>query len=234
MNAHAPSCRPRTVCHHIICRHRVEIEVWPQSAELYFRDERYCNPANTQFRFAATVYNAPDDAVAWSVYALDGKPGLGTIDASGQYCAPDKGGLTSGYTEVVVAAAQADPLRRAEAYVTVVGLGPEPLPPPIIMLLPRKVTLYYRDGYNNGFIDESNTMQMFEALVQNSSAGITWLIDNLPAPGADNSRFYLYKVPSSGPDKAVTITAKIGGPPAASDSAKVVLVNYKWPDVILA
>jgi hypothetical protein len=227
-------CTPRTFSHHITCQHQVEIEVWPKNAEVNFRDERYCNPTNTQVRFYATVFNASGCVVDWRVYALDGTPGLGIVDASGEYTAPETGFLTSGYTEVVVATSKDDPMRSAAAYVSVVGFGPEPQPVATISLLPRRASIYYREFYNNSFIDESNTMVMCEAIVHNSTTGIVWKIDNAAAPDATSSRFYCYKAPLSGSDKTVIISADLNGSLSASAQAIITVVNYKWPGVILS
>ena len=48
---------------------------------------------------------------------------MAPFDPTGLYRAPDKGTLPTGTTDVVVATARADPLRKAFAWVTLVGLG---------------------------------------------------------------------------------------------------------------
>ena len=78
------------VYHHIVCRHQVEIEVWPPRAEVHFRDDWTANVATTQVRFEAQVYNSTQGYV-WDVRDINGGPGQGTIDASGLYRAPPKG-----------------------------------------------------------------------------------------------------------------------------------------------
>src|ERR1035438_1833931 len=144
MRTHRPPCRFRRFDHWMVCQHQVEIEVWPATAEVYFHDERYADPVNTQVRFDAAVYNAPNCEVKWEVRALDGSPGQGQVDSTGLYTAPDKDGLNSGLTQIVVATAVADPKRQAFAYVTLVGRGPEPPPVVTVLILPQRVNLYYR------------------------------------------------------------------------------------------
>jgi hypothetical protein len=221
--------------HHIICEHQIEIEVWPAFAEVYFQDEAHCNPANTQVSFDAIVYNAPRSAVLWKVCDLEGGPGMGSIDASGVYTAPPKGALLNGATEVVVAAAADDPFREARAFVTLIGRGPEPPPPPSIMVLPKRTNLYYRAGENDDYIDRSNTEQVFRALVANSDSSIDWQVDHVTVLSGDMSYLFCYTPPSpaldSGDDTVVTITAMLSSQNSVKDEAKVVLVNYNWPGI---
>ena len=127
----------------VVWRQRVEVALQPPRAQLYFQDERWIDPIDTQLRFEALVHNS-DRGVTWQVLAPDGGPGQGTIDAAGLYRAPDKGGLASGTTDVVVATARADPLRKAFAWVTLVGLGPLPAPPPEIAIWPKLVVSVLR------------------------------------------------------------------------------------------
>jgi len=77
-----PHLRPH-VCHHVICQHRIEVEVWPAAAEVSLRDERYAQPLEAHVQFSASVYNSPSNRVTWQVLDLDGGPGAGTIDAAG-------------------------------------------------------------------------------------------------------------------------------------------------------
>src|SRR5256885_3599147 len=90
------------VYHTIVCRHQVEIEVRPASAEVHFADDWTANPAGKQARFEAAVFNS-DQGCLWEVHQRDGSPGLGSIDGTGLYMAPPKGGVPSGTTEVIVA-----------------------------------------------------------------------------------------------------------------------------------
>jgi len=222
-------CGRPTVIHRFVCRHRVEVEVWPAGAELVFRDERYAHSVNTQVQFDATVFNAPTNRVIWQVHGLDGGPGAGTIDASGLYIAPAKGSLPYGFTEVVTAVSVDDPFRRAHAQVVVFGLGPEPLPPPRVEVHPSRARLYYRTGHHNDHIDESNKMQLFRALLFHADpAQLVWEKNAVPvATGPE----YLYKVVDTDPsdfDITVRLTAAAG----VEDRAKVSLLNYSWPGIV--
>ena len=224
----------RRMCHHhhIICEHQIEIEVWPACAEVYFQDEAHCDPANTQVRFDAIVHNAPSCAVLWKVCSLGGGPGMGSIDASGLYTAPPKGDLLNGDTEIIVATAADDPFRQARAFVTLIGRGPEPPPPPSIMVLPKRANVYYRTGENNDYIDKSNTRQVFRALVANSDSSVDWQVNHTTVLAADPSHLFCYTpTANSGSDTVVTITAMLSSQNAVKDEAKVVLVNYKWPGI---
>jgi hypothetical protein len=217
----------------MVCQHQVEIEVWPASAEVYFRDERYANPVNTQARFEAAVYNAPNCEVKWEVRALDGSPGQGQVDATGLYTAPDKDGLNSGLTEIVVATATADPTRQAFAYVTLVGRGPEPPTPAILLILPQRVNLYYRQGGDSDWIDDSNKVQVFRAVVRNSSSSLNWFVGASAVPEAEHGPlFYFEPAASSGPDTFIPIRAQLATDATVQSEAKVVLVNYNWPGIV--
>ena len=163
------------VYHHLVCRHQVEVEVWPARAQLNFQDERSVNPINTQIRFEAIVYNSRSH-VSWEVRDLAGNPGAGSIDASGLYRAPPKGSLASGSTDVIVATSSEDPLRKAFAWVTLIGEGPWSVPAPSITIWPKRVTLYYPTGADNAYIDDSNKTRIFNATLCNSpTTQIEWL-----------------------------------------------------------
>jgi len=210
-----------------VWRHRVEVMVSPEQATIYFHDERWTDPANTQIRFEAVVLNA-DTGVTWQVLAADGTPGAGTIDATGLYQAPDKGALASGTSELVVATARADPLRKAFAYVTLLGLGPLPAPAPAIEIWPKTRTLYYASGDDNAYIDDRNKMQLFQAYPKNNPGpGVTWLVDGAAQPG--NDVWFLYQAPVTGSDALHSVTAQIPGMPQVADTAKVMVINYLWP-----
>lgn len=224
------------VVHHIVCQHQVEIEVWPAEVEVYFQDERHVDPLNTQVRFDAVVYNAPSGKVDWSVQRVDGGPGAGSIDPTGLYFAPPKGALPHGTTDIVVATAADDPLRKAFARVSLVGEGPEPPAEPKLEIYPRQVYLYYRynqlAGQYNEYIDESNKMQLFRALIRNSdSTQVNWKVDGGVAPGAGNEPWYLYKAPDFGSTREVTIEASLQADPGIQSEARVIQINYRWPDI---
>lgn len=224
---HPPAFR---VVHHMVCRHQVEVAVQPPSAELYFHDERWTDPIDTQFRFEAVIYNS-DRGVIWQVLAPDGGPGHGTIDATGLYQAPDKGTLASGTTDVVVATSRADPLRKAFAWVTLVGLGPLPAPAPRIEIWPKLITLYYWNNDDNAYIDDSNKKWVFRAYPRHlANAAVTWSTTvGAIAGGSPDSTFGTYTAPSSGNIAEATVTAALAADPSVTDSATVVLLNYNWP-----
>jgi len=215
------------VYHHLVSRHQVEIEVWPPRIELNFQDERSVNPINTQTRFEATLYNS-GAGVEWEVRDIDGSAGKGSIDASGLYSAPNKGTLPSSFTEIVIATAREDPLRKAYAWVTLVGLGPEPAPAPTVDIAPKQVNLYYPSGFNNNYMDDCNKMRLFKAVARNSaSSAIEWLVDGVLQAGT--SPWFLYKVSGPGSTKVVTVRARLQSQPAIFDDAEVLQLNYIWP-----
>lgn len=235
-HSHLQCHRPRRFDHRLVCQHQVEIELWPAEAEVYFSDERDIDLVNTQVRFDAAVYNAPDCRVAWSVRAPDGSPGRGQIDATGLYVAPDKNGLVSGFTDVIVATAVADPMRQAFGCVTVVGRGPRPVPTPSILLLPQRIVLYHRTGHN-AYIDESNSEHIFMAIVRHSTDSVDWLIGGAVKLANDSTRLFGYNpavMPAPvGPDGTVTIAARLTTNAAVIGSAKVFLADYDWPGIVL-
>jgi hypothetical protein len=214
----------------MICRHQVEVAVQPPSAELYFHDERWIDPIDTQIRFEAVVYNS-DRGVTWQVLAPDGAPGRGTIDATGLYQAPDTGTLASGTTDVVVATARADPLRKAFAWVTLVGLGPLPAPAPRIEIWPRLVTLYYWSNDDNAYIDDSNKMWVFRAFPSHAaSPAVNWSTTlGSIVPGSPDSTWGSYTAPNTGGTAEATVTVALAADPTVTDDARVVLLNYNWP-----
>lgn len=243
-----PPCAPLHIVHEVQCRHQIEVEVWPPRAEVYFRDERYVDPANTQVRFEAAVYNGASGRVAWQVLDLNGNPGVGTIDAGGLYKAPPKGSpptdLPHGLTEMIVARAVDDPLRSAYAWVTLIGDGPLPAPVPRLEIAPKQTYLYYPDPSshlsspysNNQFIDVSNKMQLFRASLRDSPAAtINWRINGTIRQTASDPFFLLNLLTpalsfGSGPDgQVVRIEAELASVPAIRAEARVVLINYYWP-----
>jgi hypothetical protein len=235
----APTFRPAfRVVHHMVCRHQVEVAVQPPRAELYFRDERWIDPINTQLRFEAVVYNA-DRGVIWQVLAPGGGPGAGTIDATGVYRAPNMGALVSGTTDVVVATARADPLRKAFAWVTLVGLGPLPAPAPRIEIWPKRVTLFYPDSPDYNYIDDSNKRQVFRAFPAHTlNPRVQWLVNGTPQfPPVGTDPWFTYSAPADGSSypangasyEEVTVVAQLAAYPGVQDDAKVVLRNYAWP-----
>jgi hypothetical protein len=249
MRPRPPSNHPfiRPVFHHRIeCTHQVEIELWPAVAEAYFLDERYSDPAAAQIRFDAVVYNSPSRGVRWEVQTLSGGPGLGTIDTSGLYTAPKWKADLGGTTEIVVATAADDPLRKAFARVTLLGRGPEAAPDPRLELFPRHCCLYVQetngDGDDcNGYIDASNKRQLFRVEIFKAPAPsdsvLVWKVTlgastTQVASGVD---WYLYRAPNaiSAPTLA-TVTVELqrvsNHAVIASDAATVLLVDYRGPN----
>jgi hypothetical protein len=219
------------IIHHIICQHQIEIGISPGATEVYFGDERYSDPANTQARFTATVYNAPTGHVSWSVRNLAGGPGVGFIDQSGLYLAPPKGTLSHGTTDVILATSSDDPLRKAFAFVTLIGVGPEPLPTPSVDIFPKYAYLYYPSDHQNKYIDTSNTMQMFRATLRKlRSASFVWKEDGTMRQ-AGPEELFLYEVHGSGTQKTVKISVEVAGQSGVIATATVVILNYNWPPV---
>ena len=227
--------------HHVVCQHRVEVEVSPAEAAVCFLGERYAQPMEAVVQFAATVFNAPSNRVTWRVLDLNGVERPNAIDAAGLYAAPPKGTLPFSLTEIVVATSVDDPFRQAFAKVAVVGLGPEPKPDPVVMVYPRSVDLYYPANQpgtaeHNEYIDSSNTIQLFRALVVNGDpALLKWTTDD-GAPGGVGPEF-LYQArdyPAAtdyGPFRLVHVTATLTGANPASDGATISLLNYSWPGI---
>ncbi len=211
----------------IVCRPQAEIEVWPPRAQVNFSDDWTANPATSQVRFEAQVYNSSQGHI-WEVHAIDGGPGHGTIDASGLYHAPAKGALTSGTTDLVVASARADPLRKAFAWVTLTGVGPRPAEAPALTLFPRSRNLYYRQGANNDMIDDCNKRCQFQAVTFNTGAQVEWFV-NGGSQGVGS--WFLYQTPSSGGADVVTVRAQLQGNTGVFDEAKISQLNYDWPGV---
>jgi hypothetical protein len=218
--------READVYHHVVWRHRVEIEVWPAHAEINFQDEWTANPIDTQVRFESQVYNSTQGCL-WEVRDINGNPGQGTIDASGLYRAPPKGALASGTTEIVVASAREDPLRKAFAWVTLIGVGPRPVTPPEVTVWPKRVNLYYAQGANNDYIDDCNKRCEFSSTAYDTSAQTEWLVDAV-LQGVVGPTF-VYGAPNSGGAAMVTVRAQLQGQPAVFDEATVFQRNYNWP-----
>lgn len=230
--AHPYRCEP-VIHHHIVCRHQIEIEVGPAQVEVYFSDERYVDPINTQVRFAAHVYNAPNNSVTWRVVNLLGGPGAGTIDGSGLYLAPPKGSLPHGHTDLVIATAKADPKRRAVAKVTLIGEGPEPAAEPVLEVYPTVAHLYYQDGpyVHNQYIDPSNKHQQFRTLVRNSPhTSVTWSI--VSGPGSISNTGFYYAPHQGTSPILVQVQAQLNHDAAITAQARVVLLNYSWPGIV--
>jgi hypothetical protein len=224
---HLPPARPMVteVVHHVTLRHQVEVEVWPARAQLYFADERWTDPINTRLRFEARIFNSRQ-GVRWEVRDPAGNPGAGSIDATGLYRAPDKGTLASGTTEIVIATSLEDPLRKAYAWMTLLGVGPLPKPEPRVEIRPHVATLYYWSGNDNPYMDATNKMQLFRAEIQHSPSAIEWLVNMAPA---GNGPWFHYVAPNAGANTKVMVRARLQAAPNVYDEAWVDILNYTWP-----
>jgi hypothetical protein len=224
------SCASACIHHHVVCRHQIEIEVWPAAAEVYFQDERYADPVNTQVRFEAAVYNAPTDRVLWTVSDVTGGPGAGTVDPTGLYLAPPKGPWPHGHTDIVVATAMDDPMRRASARVVLVGRGPEPKPLPKLEVYPKYVYLYYRNKHHNAYIDRSNKQQQFRTVIRDAeNEALEWWVTGA---GTIDSKG-LYTAPDSSDNNSAidTVHVRLQSDHTVTDEARVRLINYDWPGI---
>jgi hypothetical protein len=237
-----PSCGPRVI-HHVVCQHQVEVEVWPSVAEVYFKDERFVHPVNTQVQFEASVYNAPTNRVTWQVTDLNGAPGPGNIDAAGLYTAPLKGAIQNGFTVLVVATSVDDPFRKAYAKIALIGHGPEPKPVPRLEIYPKDAYLYYPDGHHNEHIDDTNTKRLFEARIRDTAlTEVEWLVDATPgSPGGVSPRDgvagkyddrYLHEVTGAGMFTKVEVIARLRQNTSVRDTAMVFVHNYDWPGIV--
>jgi hypothetical protein len=220
-----------------VCQHQIEVEVSPASAEVYFRDERYVDPVNTQVRFEAVVYNAPSARVRWEVTDLAGDPAAGSIDEAGLYVAPPKGSLSHGTTDLVIATAVDDPFRRAVARVTLIGNGPEIYPEPRIEIVPKVVHVYYDDNLtvhdHNEFMEKSSKVQHFWARIKHSpSQRVVWTFDGATPADATDDPWYTYKAPPQGNDTAVKARVTLVANPSVTDWGTLFLVNYRWPGIL--
>lgn len=224
-------CHPM-VHHQVTCRHQIEVEVQPASAEVYFADERYVDAINTQVRFEATVYNAPNNSVTWQVTDISGGSGAGTIDPSGLYIAPPKGGILHGHTDIIIATVNADPTRRAYAKVTLVGHGPEPEPVAKLEIYPQITYLYYQEGagVHNQYIDPSNKHQQFSTIINNTSlTDVTWSITGVGSINSDG----FYTAPNSGVSPTVVmVQAQLTLASSIKTMARIILLNYSWPGIV--
>ncbi len=222
---HLHSRRITDVYHHVVCRHRIEVEVWPPRAEVHFQDDSMCNPALKQTRFEAVIINS-EQGCLWEVRRLDGSPGLGSIDETGVYHAPAKGSLVSGATEVIVATAREDRLRKAFAWVTLVGVGPQAAVVPSINVFPKSVNLYYWSGAGNQYIDAANKQREFRAILYDGTGAINWFVNGAPVGSGD---WFHYQAPNTGSGAVVKVRAQLAGQPSVFDEATVLQLNYSWP-----
>jgi hypothetical protein len=229
--------------HRIVCRHQIEIEVFPGSAEVYFADERYADPIQCQVRFDAVVLNAPTGKTLWSVKSPSGGPGKGSIDETGLYVAPVKGVLPnvipSGSTDVIVASCADDPSRTASAFVTLIGNGPAPAAVKRITISPQRCTLYFpfKNSFSptdpnfdpNRYIDPSNTNQLFTATLWHCNEKVKWTTTGGGNQTFDSGQPFDFQVTGSGSPKTVRVRAELVSDAKVFDEAIVSVINYVWP-----
>jgi hypothetical protein len=126
-------------------------------------------------------------------------------------------------TEIIVATSREDRMRRAYAWVTLVGDGRATA---TVEIRPKHATLYYKQGANNDFMDDSNKMRQFDARVRDGAGGIEWLVNNA---SSGTGPWFLYQTPNNGGTATVTIQARLQADHSIFDEAKVQLFNYSWP-----
>jgi uncharacterized protein YjdB len=158
-------------------------------------------------QFTATVMNASDTSVTWSVNgAAGGNSSVGTISSAGAYTAPSA--VPSG-TVTVSATSVADPTKSANATVTVTSGGGTVM----VSVSPSTATVAV------------GQLQQFTATVSNASdTSVTWSVNG--APGGNSSAGTIsssgsYTAPSAVPSGAVTVTATSVADPTKSGNAMV-------------
>ena len=148
-------------------------------------------------QFTATVVNASNTSVTWSI-----SPAIGTISSSGLYTAP--GTIGSQQNVVVTATSQADSTKSASAMVTL-------LPAIAVSVSPSSFTL------------NAGQQQTFTATVTNTSnTAVTWSIDPAGIGAVDASGNYTAPATITVP-QTVTITATSQADTSKSASATISL-----------
>lgn len=163
----------------------VVVSVSPSGAALY--------GGGTQ-QFSATVSNATNTAVTWTV------SGAGSINPSGLYTAPAT--ITSQQTVTVTATSQGNASVSSSATIT--------LYPPIAVSVTPTMSVDYANG----------TIQLSASVSNTSNTGVTW---TLSGPGSISSSG-LYTAPTSvTSQQTVTITATSQANPSVSSSVTITL-----------
>jgi len=141
-------------------------------------------PVGQSQQFQATVTNSSDTTVTWSVDGIaGGNAQVGTITASGVYTAPSS---TSSHT--VAATSNADSSATATAQVTTTAA---------LAISPAAVSVH------------AGTTQKFQAMMNGSSANVTWAVDGTPGGMASVgtiSATGVYSAPSTTGQHTVTAT----------------------------
>jgi RHS repeat-associated protein len=174
----------------------VLVSVAPASAILY---------AGQTQQYAATVTNASNTAVAWTISPA----GTGSISAAGLYTAPTT--VSSQQTVTVTATSEANPAATSTATVT--------LDPPIaVSVTPATATLY-----------ASQTQQFAATVTNTSNTAVMWTIS--PTGTGTISAAGLYTAPATiASQQTITVTAASQANPAATSTATVTL----YPPVALS
>ena len=160
-------------------------------------------PAAGTQQFAATVANATNTAVVWSISPA----GVGAVSPSGLYTAPST--LSGQQTVSLIAVSRADSTQSASATITI-GTAVSAIP--AITVNPASADVY------------PGQAQQFSATVTNmSNTAVTWSINPEGAGSIDNSG--LYTAPASiTTEQTVTIVATSQADTTVAGSASVILI----------
>lgn len=152
----------------------VVVTVSPPSASLV---------AGSTFTFTASVTNASNTSVSWSVAPA----GCGTITSAGAYTAPATAG-----TCTVVATSQADPSKSASATVTITA----PPAPVVVTVTPSPAA-----------VDACTARTFSAAVTGTSNTAVTWSVQE-GAAGGSITTAGVYTAPSSAGTYHVVATSK--------------------------
>ncbi len=180
------------------------VEISPQSITL---------PANGHCGFHATLTNATNSAVTWSVVEeIDG----GLITTAGNYIAPSTEGLTCH----VRATSVQDPSKSAVAMVSVSGAG---VPP----------------GGNNGvevgispaevFLPTGTEMQFFATVTGHSNTSVTWSLSPSGSASGTIAQDGTFTSPTN--SATVYVTATSNADPTKSATATVLVIPGGLPPI---
>lgn len=170
-------------------------------------------PANGHCGFNATLTNATNTAVTWSVVEeIDG----GVVTTAGNYTAPS----TEGITCHVKATSVQDPTKYAVAIVRVSGAGPTP-------------------GGNNGvevgvsptevFLPTDTQMQFFATVTGHSNTAVTWSI--APLGTGTITQNGTFTSPNISATVTVYVTATSQADPTKSATATVLVIPGGLPPI---
>jgi hypothetical protein len=169
---------------------------------------------NTMQQFSATVFNAADQSVSWSVNGVNGgSMTTGWITSSGQYTAPAL--VPSPATVTVQATSLVAPTAIATAMVTITA----PLPVRVT-ISPKTASVATRQTHQ------------FTATVQNSTNhSVTWKVNGVANGNSTIGTITtggLYTAPAAVPSpSSVTVTAVSAADTSASASATVTITKRR-------